>query len=337
MTSWSPLPSIRRRLRPAALLVPVLLGVSLLDPAAAQAARQPSLRSTTLYRVADPTAARSLAALRRHDPARARQLAKSVARPQAVWLGDWVGVSRVRSKVAAITSAASRQRTVPVLVVYDIPLRDCSSYAGGGARSAAEYRRFVEQVALGIGNRRAAVILEPDALAHITCLSAAGRRSRLALLSWAVGRLTRLRNAAVYVDAGHRHWQSPATMASRLRAVGIGRARGFALNVANFDGTASEVRYGRQISALVGGKPFVVDTGRNGRGPAPSSVRTAWCNPPGRGLGLPPTTRYRDPKVDALLWVKRVGESDGSCRPGAPTAGHWYLSYLLRMTARAAW
>ncbi|MCW2873942.1 glycoside hydrolase family 6 protein, partial [Actinacidiphila oryziradicis] len=38
--------------------------------------------------------------------------------------------------------------------------------------------------------------------------------------------------------------------------------------------------------------------------------------------------------VDAYLWVKRPGESDGSCR-GAPPAGQWWSDYALRL-ARAA-
>jgi endoglucanase len=75
---------------------------------------------------------------------------------------------------------------------------------------------------------------------------------------------------------------------------------------------------------------FVVDTSRNGRGPpmtdiygktpynqpewVVSALATAsWCNPPGMGVGLRPTTDTKIPLVDAFLWIKTVGESDGSC------------------------
>ena len=75
---------------------------------------------------------------------------------------------------------------------------------------------------------------------------------------------------------------------------------------------------------------FVIDTSRNGRGPLiidrygnppynqPPSVLAglgigAWCNPPGMGVGLRPTTDTGVPLVDAYLWIKTVGESDGSC------------------------
>ncbi|MCW3842632.1 glycoside hydrolase family 6 protein [Micromonospora yasonensis] len=46
-----------------------------------------------------------------------------------------------------------------------------------------------------------------------------------------------------------------------------------------------------------------------------------WCNPPGRGLGLRPTTATGDPLADAFLWVKTPGQSDGQCDRGTGT-GH---------------
>lgn len=328
-------PIRRARHRLSALLLAGTAALTLQTVAPAlPAGAAAGLRGSTLYRVPDPTAFRSLAALRLSSPATAGLLSKSINQPQAVWVGGWV--PDVRDRVGRVAALAASQHTVPVFVVYHIPFRDCATWSVG-ARTPAAYRTFVDQVARGIGNRRAAVILEPDALAHISCLDGAGQQTRLQLLGWAVDRLSRQPGTAVYLDAGHRYWQSPSTMATRLKAAGIARARGFALNVANFDSTASEIGYGKQISAKVGGKPFVVDTGRNGNGPAAAGVSTPWCNPPGRALGPKPTTRYPDPAVDALLWVKRVGESDGSCRPGAPSAGHWYLSYVVGMASRAAW
>ncbi len=153
----------------------------------------------------------------------------------------------------------------------------------------------------GIGKRRAVVILEPDALAGLGCLSQARRTQRLSLLRAAVRTLTSGTSISVYIDAGNESWQSPRKIAQRLREVGIGRARGFALNVSNFYFTGDERAYGHRVSALVGGKPFVIDTSRNGRGPTP---RHAWCNPPGRGLGQPATSNTGDGLVDAYLWVK---------------------------------
>jgi endoglucanase len=87
---------------------------------------------------------------------------------------------------------------------------------------------------------------------------------------------------------------------------------------------------------------FVIDTSRNGKGSwAPKSDKSykdaqTWCNPPDRGLGARPTTRTGNPLVDAYLWIKIPGESDGQCdrgmgggkdpeRGGAdPAAGAWF-------------
>jgi endoglucanase len=123
-------------------------------------------------------------------------------------------------------------------------------------------------------------------------------------------------------------------MAERLRRVGIGRAQGFALNVSNFNRTTDETAYGHAISRTVGRAHFVIDTSRNGRGP---TSERAWCNPPGRALGEPPTAAPRGGgwALDALLWIKAPGESDGRCN-GGPPAGRWWRDYALGLAARSA-
>ncbi len=69
------------------------------------------------------------------------------------------------------------------------------------------------------------------------------------------------------------------------------------------------------LSDLVGKRPFVVDVSRNGIGPPPDGPGGAaqWCNPAHQALGVAPTARTGVPGVDALLWSKRPGESDGKC------------------------
>lgn len=274
---------------------------------------------------------RGLEAQGRHDDA--RLIEKIASHSSATWFGGWRAGHRsfyafVRARVAEIAADGS----LPVLVAYNIPYRDCGQYSAGGAKSPAAYVRWVRSLKRGIGKRRAVVILEPDALAGIGCLSQARRKQRISLLRAAVRTLTSQPSISVYIDAGNESWQSPRKIAQRLREVGIGRARGFALNVSNFYFTGDERAYGHRVSALVGGKPFVIDTSRNGRGPTP---RHAWCNPPGRGLGQPATSNTGDGLVDAYLWVKLPGESDGTCR-GGPSAGKWWLRYALGLARRAA-
>jgi len=64
----------------------------------------------------------------------------------------------------------------------------------------------------------------------------------------------------VYVDGGHSRWLTPDQLADRLRAVGVERARGFALNTSNFFSTDEEIGYGEAVSRLLNGAHYVVDT-----------------------------------------------------------------------------
>jgi endoglucanase len=94
---------------------------------------------------------------------------------------------------------------------------------------------------------------------------------------------------------------------------------------------------------------FVVDTSRNGQGPWTTSTaypdKQDWCNPPGRGLGLRPTTHTGVPLADAYLWIKTPGQSDGQCNRGIagsttdpewggivdPAAGDWFPQQALQL------
>lgn len=264
-------------------------------------------------------------------PADAAELDKIAAEPEADWFGDWSGP--IQQAVGARVSTIAASGALPVLVAYDIPLRDCSSYSGGGATSPDAYRAWIRAFAAGIGTRSAVVILEPDALAGLDCLSAADRQTRLALLRDAISVLASHPGVSVYLDAGHSSWHTASDMAARLEQAGIDQAQGFALNVSNFLATATETQYGDAISALTGGKHFVVDTSRNGRGPAPDAQ---WCNPSDRALGDRPTAAVGDPLADAYLWIKHPGESDGTCN-GGPSAGEWWADYALGLAQRAAY
>jgi endoglucanase len=39
--------------------------------------------------------------------------------------------------------------------------------------------------------------------------------------------------------------------------------------------------------------------------------------------------------VDAYLWIKTPGGSDGDCHAGDPPAGGWFQSYALGLVQRA--
>ena len=286
-----------------------------------------ALRGMSLYRDPNSPARRQADAWQRSRPADAALLRRIADQPSAVWLGAWSG--DVRSTVDGIVSRASSARAVPVLVAYNIPYRDCGLHSRGGAGGGDDYRRWIVELARGLRNRPSVVILEPDAIPAADCLPARLRDERYVLMRDAVDVLTRA-GASVYVDAGNSRWKQPSDMASRLTGAGIGGAAGFALNVSNYQPTNATVAYGNQLSRLVGGKHYVIDTSRNGRGTAGST----WCNPPDQALGRAPTTQTGLPLVDAYLWVKTPGESDGPCN-GGPRAGQWWPEYALGLSRTA--
>lgn len=247
--------------------------------------------------------------------------------PQAYW----VVPGSSAATVAKYTGDAQAAGALPVLALYGIPHRDCGSFAAGGFSTADEYRSWINGIASDVGGSRAAVIVEPDALAMADCLSADQRQERYDLVRYAVDTLARNPGTAVYVDAGHLRWHSPEDMAGRLKSAGVDHARGFSLNTANFFSTDDEIGYGEAISGLTNGSHYVVDTSRNGAGPAPDSALN-WCNPSGRALGTAPTTATGGVHADAYLWIKRPGESDGTCDKGDPPAGTFVSQYAIDLT-----
>jgi endoglucanase len=302
----------------------ILIVVALVALAAPATAAANPFVGRKLYVDPNSAAAKQAAAWRSTRPADAAEIDEIATAPQAQWFGDWnVDVAAAVNQHVSAAAAVGRWT---LLVPYNIPQRDCGGYSAGGT---TEYRAWIREFARGIGSHPAAVVLEPDALAGLDCLSASDQQARLALLRDAVAVLRAKPGVAVYLDAGHSAWHPAATMVSRLSQAGIQTATGFALNVSNFQFTASEVAYGRSVATQLGGKHFVIDTGRNGLG-----SNGEWCNPLGRALGPRPTTATGNALVDAFLWIKQPGLSDGPCN-GGPAAGAWWADYALGLARRS--
>jgi endoglucanase len=261
-----------------------------------------------------------------------RVLSRLAAVPQGIWLTpEEHPPAKVGGFVSGIVAAADGVDQVPTFVVYGIPDRDCSGGFSEGGLPADQYLAWVDEIAVAAGaGERAVAILEPDALA--TALECDGSRERIRLIGDAVEEL-RAAEVTTYVDGGHSNWVAPADLADLLEQVGVGEVRGFATNVSNFQTDADEQAYAEELSALLDGAHYVIDSGRNGVGSTDD-----WCNPPGRAFGTAPAAATEnDPEhLDAYLWVKPPAESDGQCG-GGPAAGELWTERALEMAVTSGW
>jgi endoglucanase len=256
----------------------------------------------------------------------------------------WVGRFTKRGAVRKLLGRAQCEEpgSVPEFTVLRHQGKKCGGgYTGGDAvadaRARAWYRHFAEE----IGDARVVIAFEPDSIGTLECLVKRRRKARLDLLRDGVDVLSRLPNATIYLEGTASDWESPRRTAFHLRYIGIDKVRGFMLDVTHYDWTASNIAYGRKVSRLVGGKPFVVSTSYNGRGPVHyrqwiSRSRHLWrtinvyCNPRYRGLGPAPTADTGYPRVDAFLWINRPGVSGaGGCNGGPAKAGTWWPQRAL--------
>jgi endoglucanase len=361
------------------------------------------------------------------NKADANLIKKMIATPQAVWFTSGTP-KNVKQDVRNTVQRAADKGTVPILVAYNIPFRDCAQFSAGGATSVQQYKNWIDGFAAGIGNGKAVAILEPDGLGIIPWYKqfrglpsqagdyewcrpaeadeATAANDRFAMLNYAVDALKAKPNVSVYLDGTHSAWLGSGDAAHRLSQAGVARADGFFLNVSNYRLTQHLQKYGTWTSKCLAFatnpaswgvghfdwcasqyypanpndfstwtlsdqwytdnvesqtwwysplllKHFVIDTSRNGVGPwQPPAYPDPqdWCNPPDRGLGLRPTADTGNLLIDAYLWVKIPGESDGECTRGLgpggttvdpewgridPPAGKWFPEMALDLVHNA--
>jgi len=239
--------------------------------------------------------------------------------PTTYWLTPEIDpIDEVWDRVAHLAAEARDQDAALSIAVYGLPDRDCGNHSAGGLDPDA-YREWTARIGDALGNAsdiQKIVVLEPDSIAlSSSCGSFSDRASYLR------GAVDNIRgtNTWIYIDGGHSAWHPVTEMADLLRSTGVlSDVRGVALNVSNYQDTAAEFAYAHALSEQLGGTHAVIDTSRNGAGPAGAE----WCNPSGRLVGSAGGS-YGDDVVDTNLWIKPPGESDGECN-GGPVAGTWW-------------
>jgi endoglucanase len=255
--------------------------------------------------------------------------------PQGTWFTQY-NPDEVQGEVDAVVGAAAAAGQVPILVVYNVPNRDCGGASGGGAPSHAEYRAWIDQVAAGLAGRPAYIVLEPDVLPLMSnCMSEAEQAEVQASMAYAGQTLKAgSAEARVYFDIGHSQWLAADDAAARLTGAQIGSsADGISTNTSNYNFTEDEVGFATAVLDALGDPNLtaVIDTSRNGNGPLDPPRPDDWCDPPGRAIGQEPTTATGSDRIDAFLWVKLPGEADGCAGP----AGSFIPDLAFEMASNA--
>lgn len=259
------------------------------------------------------------------DDPRSPAISSEIAnQPMAQWLTGDESFQHLRQTVG---EASNRNETL-VLVTYNHAALDDGVGTDEGS-VAASYSRFIDRVADTIGNTRAILILEVDALWFADRIGDA-RESRLASLRDAVQTVRRdAPRTTIYLDAGAvTRSVTPRRMAQLLALAGIANVRGFAVNTSSYASTLDSREYAREIRLYLRqehGIPnarYVVDTSRNGN---PRWDWDQWCNPAGRRLGDEPVAVGSPDGFDFKLWVKAPGTSDGNCGIGKGSQGGEFL------------
>lgn len=307
----------------------------------------------------NPEYAANVEATAAKHPDEAARIRKVATYPTGVWLSDIKAVGQLKGWLdeAKRQQDKSGKPTLSVIVVYDLPERDCSAESSAGELSVDKngeerYRKeFIDPITAQFkahAEQPIVVILEPDSLGNMaTNMSVPKCQKAKSVyrngIVYAI-KSFHLPNVSVYLDIGHSGWlgwdDNRARAAKVFKTVlneagGPQMIRGFASNTSNYthlsnrDGAVlepsnpcpNELTYARTMLKtleMYGFKDHHFIIDTARNGKGGIRQKWgSWCNVPGAGLGERPRADPA-PGVDAYFWVKPPGESDGSSDPSGP-------------------
>jgi cellulose 1,4-beta-cellobiosidase len=295
---------------------------------------------------------------KRH-PAEAEIIRKVKQYPTALWIDNIEHIANLpkwmeQQKQQQLANGAP---TLSVVVVYDLPNRDCSAKASAGELKVKEnglgrYKsEFIDPIAAILKkypDQPIVILLEPDSLPNLAtnmnvpdCQEAAPVYQEG--VAYAIKTLN-MPNVYIYLDIAHSGWlgwdgnrEKAAKIYKKVlkMAGGVDMIRGFASNTSNFthlnnrDGAVleptnpcpNELTYIKKMAVSL------ADIGIKNKGFLIDTARNGkgairrvwghWCNIKGAGLGERPQASPA-PFVDAYFWMKPPGESDGVADPTQP-------------------
>lgn len=234
----------------------------------------------------------------------AQEWLSPLKRASAVWLNpDW---GHTHLKVEEVVHAAADAGETAQFVIKSLPV----SFNNFNEQA---WQEWVYSVCFAMMGSDAIVVLEPDFLVKNDTPTIMARRMHLLRTMVFIFRQS---GTYIYIDAGQSQYHSVNEIARRLVDADVARATGFALNTANFQPLTAEVPYATAIQQALAatynihGVRAVVDTSRNGGANVP--VVGNYQNPTEMRKGEAPLVLSGHEVLDALIWAKSPGESDGT-------------------------
>lgn len=301
----------------------------------------------------DPSYAQKVQSSIALAPQLSKQMTIVKQQPTALWLDRIAAVEQLPEWLedAQVQGKALGRGTVPVVVVYNLPNRDCAAKAsngelsieeGGEQRYRTEYIDVIARHLASAPDQKVAIVLEPDSLPNMISnlgveKCAVSQQVYLHSVAYAISKLS-LPNVSIYLDAAHAGWLGWEANQRRMvdlvvdvleMAGGVSRIRGFASNVANYNAITGDFGKRLEPSNPAGNELDYVhsflgvleERGVTGKAflidtsrNGQADIRTRWgnwCNIGGAGLGERPRVAP-SAGVDAYFWVKPPGDSDGT-------------------------
>jgi endoglucanase len=265
-------------------------------------------------------------------------LTRITSMAQARWIGSWSTNDAISNYAHQVYTAAAAQDRIGLIAYYGMRDYTCEDAATDPA--LAEFYRERSQVLveeLAGSGAQAWIVLEPGLIAQ---LGECEGDPRGAWVSEAAAILAAA-GAAVYLDAGVV--DDPEVIAANLAGLELDAVAGIAVGTNGYRAVSEQVAAGEAVIAALTQAGVDVTTPRAGTDPGTPGLgvivdtsRSAVpiteaepCNPPEAGIGVPPAL-VGEGVLDAHVWIKRVGESDGACN-GGPTRGQFSQALALEL------
>jgi cellulose synthase/poly-beta-1,6-N-acetylglucosamine synthase-like glycosyltransferase len=252
----------------------------------------------------------------------------------------WVTEEKFHATALDYVYETATSEKIPIVILYERPDRDKGLPSEGGLESISVYRTKVLELGQALGKIQfpIVVILEPDWLMETFDATSDQqffpvqatfdpiefeKMSRFNQLAYIFAEFSKVIHpkSLVYIDAAHPLFHQPIGFSAirKLRDTFQNEKmiHGLAFNVANFYTTDDVLSFGADVFSDLDLR-FVIDTSRNGGEFSKrnwTEINSCRFDPPNIGYGIEPSwvedPFFKDQGVDAFLYVKVPGESDG--------------------------